>query len=331
VIRLKKLNQAGFDHVLLVVIFIVLFGIAGTFFLLQDHALSNTYVELHIEGYGGQCIDNAIIGGCSPTNKAGIWHTIPGSGSSPIESNAGGCLDDWGGGVGHNAATRVKVQYTTCYGDSNQSWHWGGNGHDELVSASGGCLNALGGSGDQLIVYRCNGGRNEIFRENSVATPSTGGGSNGGGGGTTSILTEAGKFKGIPYAYGGGPHGPGVFPGGCTAAALNTKSRACEVDCSGLVSYVIDSVDHVNLGWSVDGDGMMSGGSGEKYWKSVGIANAQPGDIVTRPDHVEFFVSRGSNGTINTFGAHYTGNPGGDGPVSDVQADYYTQAFQFVN
>src|SRR5580704_4594534 len=39
-LHLHKLNQAGFDHVLAIVVFVVIFALAGSFLLVQSHASS---------------------------------------------------------------------------------------------------------------------------------------------------------------------------------------------------------------------------------------------------------------------------------------------------
>jgi hypothetical protein len=187
VIHLKKLNQAGFDHVIMVAVFVFLFGVAGTFYLIQEHAATTTYVELHIGSTSGSCVNGATTAGCNGTDSTDEYATMSGS-NFAIKSKSGACLDDWNGGVGSNAATRTYIHSTTCYGDKNQEWNW--SNHRLVNVASQGCINGLGGStgsGTQLIVYTCNSQNDEEFFETSL---SSGGSSNGGGGTEGSLATE---------------------------------------------------------------------------------------------------------------------------------------------
>ena len=189
----QPLNQKGFHHYILpVLVFVVLFGIAGAYFYITSHA-ATTYVQLHIGNPNGSCVDGSSIGGCI-TSGDGAWQANM-NGTFTLKSQGGQCLDDWGGKVGTNAKNRVYVHYTTCYNDRNQQWHWAGSGgYHELVSASGGCINGVGGgtgSGTQLIVYTCNNANNEHFFEKAIQS-STGGGGNGGGAQQYSICNTYG-------------------------------------------------------------------------------------------------------------------------------------------
>jgi hypothetical protein len=173
------LNQFGFDHVLMLVVFIVLVVVAGTFYLIQEHAATTTYVELHIGSTSGSCVNGATTAGCNGTDSTDEYATMSGS-NFAIKSKSGACLDDWNGGVGSNAATRTYIHSTTCYGDKNQEWNW--SNHRLVNVASQGCINGLGGStgsGTQLIVYTCNSQNDEEFFETALSgssspAPSTG-------------------------------------------------------------------------------------------------------------------------------------------------------------
>ncbi len=165
--------------------FAVLFVAVGGYLLYSGSHAASSYVDLRIGNLNGWCIDSSNVESCDTSNPNRVWHYM--SGTFAIESEAGQCLDDWNGAVQTQAGTthRVYVHYTTCYGDTNQKWHW--NGSRLQSDASGGCLNGLGGTtgpNTELGVYTCNGGSNELFYETSVnvaGTPTPGGGGGGGG------------------------------------------------------------------------------------------------------------------------------------------------------
>jgi hypothetical protein len=306
VIHLKKLNQAGFDHVIMVAVFVFLFGVAGTFYLIQEHAATTTYVELHIGSTSGSCVNGATTAGCNGTDSTDEYATMSGS-NFAIKSKSGACLDDWNGGVGSNAATRTYIHSTTCYGDKNQEWNW--SNHRLVNVASQGCINGLGGStgsGTQLIVYTCNSQNDEEFFETSLSS----GGSSNGGGGTTdgqAFLNRAKQWEGLPYVYGGGIHEI-LYSGVVKDCESNkqdgtpVKDSVCDTDCSGFVSMVVDDVLNKSYVWTVNG-AAMSGGS---WTRLSSVSDAEPGDIVTRDTHVEFVYS-GSGNSLETIGEAETG------------------------
>jgi len=174
----KKLNQAGFDHVMIVVVFVVLFALVGTYLLIQSHAATSN-VTLHMTSTNGPCIAGTTIQHCSGS-PAQTWGKLTGS-NFQIKNGLNQCLDDWNGKI-HTSPKDQNgyIHVSTCYGNANQKWNWAGG---ELRNvASGGCLNAQGASanpGTALIVYACNGKANEIWKE-VAAGSSTGGGSGGG-------------------------------------------------------------------------------------------------------------------------------------------------------
>ena len=322
----KPLNQKGFHHYILpLLVFVVLFGIAGAYFYITSHA-ATTYVELHIGSYNGSCVDGATTAGCNGSGGQS-YHTLSGS-NFAIKNAAGQCLDDWNGKVGHSAATRVDVHSTTCYGDRNQQWNW--SNHRLVNVASGGCINGAGGdtsAGAQLIVYTCNGQSNETFYEKAISSPNGGGGGGGGNSGSSAsrIITAARHWSGVWYLYGGGHETYTAFHRACPT--VSASNGACEVDCSGLVSMATDMALGTNYTWFVDGNGYMQG-AGASHWHQISTSSVQAGDIVTASDHVEFVdTGSGPYPHIGTFGAHSTGQR--DGYQGPGRTFVYTKAFRY--
>lgn len=136
--------------------------------------------------------------------------------------------------------------------------------------------------------------------------------------GNMAILCEAEKYSGIYYKLGGG-HGYSAFRQACPENAISSAASSstpnnpgpCATDCSGLVSVAVDAVFNKSYAWTVLGTGRMSldGSNPDPNWKSIPIAQASAGDIVTThiPDaHVEI-VDHVSGSTVYTFGSHSPG------------------------
>ena len=333
--KLKKLNELGFDHVAILVVFVVGFALVGAYFLFTSLA-ATTYVQLHVGSYGSSlCVDSGSLGSCSASNKDENWQTLSGS-NFQIKNDAGQCIDDWNAGIqkypqsdtSEPDHTRVPVHATTCYSkDANQEWNWSDS---RLVNeASKGCLNALGGNsaGATLGVYSCNSGSNELYFEKAVSVSS-----GSGGGSTTSdegaaFIVRARKWQGLGYANSGGYGGDGglvhadgyatfvkdcegVSDGGTPHIVAATKDNdyatdtECATDCSGFVSMVVDDVLHTNYVW-IAGDQVLTG-TGASNWKAISASDAEPGDIAVSDDHTEF-VDAGTGSGLTSFGEHESG------------------------
>ena len=163
--HIKKLNERGFDHVFLLVTFIVVFGIIGSWLLYRSIA-ATTHVELHLGSYSGYCVTGTTVADCNSSANDQQWVTMQGA-NFQIKNNAGQCLDDWNGSKAY-----TSLRSGTCYSnDRNQQWNWSSS---RLVNvASNDCINADGGNlrpGDQLIIYGCNGQSNEKFYETSISS-----------------------------------------------------------------------------------------------------------------------------------------------------------------
>jgi len=154
-IQLKRLNQSGFDHIVLGVVFVVLFALIGTYLLVTSRA-ATSYVRLHIGTSSGVCLESVSLAGCSSTSANEAW-SLPHVANFQIENENNQCLDDWNGKVGNNSNDRVALRTYTCYsGDKHQEWNW----HDSHLvnTATGGCISGIGGtesSGGELIIYPC--------------------------------------------------------------------------------------------------------------------------------------------------------------------------------
>lgn len=187
-----------------------------------------------------------------------------------------------------------------------------------------------------LKEWEASGGMNTV-------QASAGGCSTGGIPSSSAILNAAERWQGIWYKFGGAhAEGPTNFFQNCPDPSNPPKNppnesggdagnpNACAVDCSSLVSLAVDMAYGQKFMWIVDETtGLMEDSKVSPDWKSVPITQAVPGDIVTRPGHVEIFISyNAKQGTVDTFGAHHTGTIVSE--RTDVGASYYTQAFEYV-
>jgi hypothetical protein len=171
-----------------------------------------------------------------------------------------------------------------------------------------------------------------------------------GNGGDEAILCDAEQYNGIYYRFGGGhvPYNPDFKtqcpdPVAAAASSTNQPSGAppadgdpasgnpspCATDCSGLVSVAMSQAFGQNYEESVAPDGTMEG-TDAGNWVQIPIAQAQPGDVVTKADgtgHVEI-VEQVSGQNITTFGSHYTGSA--TGSVAST-ISYWIGAYHWKN
>jgi hypothetical protein len=193
-LQLKKLNQRGFDHVLVGVAFAVIIALGGTYYLIVTRAATATYVQLALNG-GNVCFTGENVETCNTTDREMLFiKPVAGSSNFQLKDQAGYCVDDWNGGwqpsTKPGEANRVLSRLNTCYGnDANQEWNWTGSGRHALASVGSGgkgCLNSAQGKttpGNPVIVYQCDGQSDENWIENAVSVttqPSTPPPNNGG-------------------------------------------------------------------------------------------------------------------------------------------------------
>lgn len=170
-IRLKKLNQHGFDHATMLVVFVVAFALVGSYLLYHSIA-ATTYVELHLGRTNGYCVTGTTVADCNSNANNQRWATMSGS-NFQVRNAAGECLDDWNGSKVYTSLRTGK-----CYSnDTHQQFNW--SNHRLVNRASGYCINADQNNmspGDLLIIYKCTNTSNEEFFETSISSgvPSSG-------------------------------------------------------------------------------------------------------------------------------------------------------------
>lgn len=163
----KKLNQSGFDHVMLLVGFVVLFAMVGTYLLLVSRAASWTG-ELQL-GYDKALCMNDNNSSRSNGTTIGIYAcgkftseqwTISkySNGQFQLKNGMGVCADDWAYGVTTASKTAYLRTYTCQSNNGSEFWYW--NGHALENPYSHGCINDPAYStanGKGLIIYPCSG------------------------------------------------------------------------------------------------------------------------------------------------------------------------------
>ncbi len=337
----KKLNQSGFDHILVVVSCMVVIAVVGTYVLISNsHAAATSQAELKSGISGTYCLDdnadggtNAIVDtwGCNGTPAQKFSYS-----GNLLHIGTNGCAREAGSsattGQGKGAKWAGSVVIGSCSGPPYGAvWERVGSTFENAHAGSKGgtyCLDVSAFKAKtQLDIYQCNGGANQSWT--NYTWTSGGGSGGGGGGGTTSsvvngvsanclaqsttnakLLCTAEEFGGIEYNYGGAHYWPS-FLSGCLGGGSKVPSRIfdCEPDCSGLVSMVVDMVEHTNYAWQANpvGSGYGVTGTGASNWKAVSLNSVQPGDIVAGPSrgstgHVEF-VLKGTGSNITSYGA----------------------------
>jgi hypothetical protein len=159
VIRIRRLNQKGFDHVVILVLFVVAFGLFGSAYLIYSHALSYDQVRAY-SATSPTCLANdgdssangtpVIMWTCNG-NPGGTYFARSGN---LIESGAGNCLDD----LGQSKVQGTQVRLEKCSStDPAQQWVAFGT-HQFKNPGSGLCLDDSRGSatnGTKVDVYGC--------------------------------------------------------------------------------------------------------------------------------------------------------------------------------
>jgi cell division septation protein DedD len=185
-LRLRKLNQSGLHHILMpALVFILLFGITGSYLLLKGHAAAASY-DFQLGYDRGLCLDNS-------GNKSGIRNPIiqwscnnkdaaqqftlqtVGSNRFLVKDSRGTCVDDSGGGVGTRGHQVAVITWACNRYDHAQVWMWSGSGgYHELKNAyNNGCINDPGYSkkaGTHLIIYSCVNTSNEHWYQTAATT-----------------------------------------------------------------------------------------------------------------------------------------------------------------
>ncbi len=232
----KKLNQSGFDHILVVVSCMVVIAVVGTYVLISNsHAAATSQAELKSGISGTYCLDdnadggtNAIVDtwGCNGTPAQKFSYS-----GNLLHIGTNGCAREAGSsattGQGKGAKWAGSVVIGSCSGPPYGAvWERVGSTFENAHAGSKGgtyCLDVSAFKAKtQLDIYQCNGGANQSWTN---YTWTSGGGSGGGGGGGTtsgsyenplrsvSGLTPERIDQGVDYA-GSGPVyaiGPGTI------------------------------------------------------------------------------------------------------------------------
>lgn len=226
-LRFKKLNQLGFDHMVGLAAFVVLFAGVGTYLVVASHAATAaTTVELKLNG-NNVCFTGTNIETCT-TSDSDMLFIKPAQGSSnfQLKTGAGYCVDDWNAAYQTKTlaqgGTRTMSRLYTCNAknnDPNEQWSWRGTANHELANAGSkyqGCLNAAGATttpGTPVIMYQCNNSWNENWIEapGTVAAGAVNPKPWGLAGTTTQSSTSTGKITFTSVVKNLGPNVSGTF------------------------------------------------------------------------------------------------------------------------
>jgi hypothetical protein len=176
-IGLKRLDQSGFDHMVMLLVFFVLFALAGSYWLVSGHAATSNTGQ--IVGIAGKCLDNRgntkvpynkiELFTCNTTG-AQQW-TLTSSGT--IVNNNGYCLDVYHSGVWPSTV----VDLYPCNGTVAQKWVVDVTKHTIVNPNSKLCLDDRWSGtkdGNQIQIYTCNGTAAQHWTTPKAST--TGGG-----------------------------------------------------------------------------------------------------------------------------------------------------------
>lgn len=185
--RLRNLGQSGFHHVFMpLVLFVLLFGVTGTYFLLTSHAAAAVY-DFQLGYDRGLCLDNSggkagarnpIVQLSCNTKTVSEQFSLSSIGSNRflLKDSAGTCVDDTGDRVTSSGNTVRLMTWACNSSDHAQVWMWSGSGgYHELKNAyNNGCINDPGYSkviGKQMIVYNCVNMSNEHWYQVAAQKP----------------------------------------------------------------------------------------------------------------------------------------------------------------
>lgn len=185
--RLRRLNQIGFHHIFMpLVLFVLLFGVTGTYFLLTSHAAAAVY-DFQLGYDRGLCLDNfggktgarnPIVQSACNTKITSEQFSLTSVGSNRflLKDSAGTCVDDTGDRVTSSGNTVRLMTWACNSSDHAQVWMWSGSGgYHELKNAyNNGCINDPGYSkviGKQMIIYNCVNTSNEHWYQVAAQKP----------------------------------------------------------------------------------------------------------------------------------------------------------------
>jgi beta-glucanase (GH16 family) len=192
-----KRNQSGFDHIMMMVAFVVAFGTLGALLTVVDHAAPwDGALQLGLSKT--LCMDNLNNATASGTpielktcnnNPEQNWtiNEINTTSFTLKAAAANVCAYDNGDSVGTTKRPVYLETYTCNTKSHNQLWEWAGSGSHELENVySHGCISDPTSSltsGTKLAIYSCSNATNEQWLEATQTT--TGGSSTTSGGSST--------------------------------------------------------------------------------------------------------------------------------------------------
>ena len=247
--HLRNLNQQGFDHVVALVLFVVIFGIVGSAYLIYSHAQSWSG-ELQLGLDKNLCLDN--LGGSRASGNTIDQYSCNGGTAQKwtinemkgytdrftLENDQGTCADDWGDKVSTSSGNVALKTYACNSSDKAQQWEWEGSQLENVTSH--GCINDPANSklsGKALIVYSCSGrpsnelwyeaaqGKNTTVSSSSSSSSTT----SASGSGTTSGSTPSGS--GSTTTVGGGS-------GMVVGMNINGMTSDTSTDFAGAANYM---------------------------------------------------------------------------------------------
>lgn len=250
--RFRKLDQYGFDHVIVTVFFVAAFAIICTALLVYGHAQSWSG-ELQLGLDRSLCLDNR--GGSRASGNtidqyncnggtAQKWSINEMSGYTDrftLEDDQGTCADDWGDAV----SSSTNLVYLKTYGcnssDKAQQWEWEGSTLENVTSH--GCINDPGDSkvsGKALIVYNCSGKpSNELWYEAAQGANTTIQTTSSGNTGTTTSTTPTPASSPTVTSFTDSSAGvsSGTYPYTYRVSWTSKNTTGCDIEVIGSAFY----------------------------------------------------------------------------------------------
>lgn len=175
--KLRKLNQDGFDHVVMGMLFVVAFGVLGTGYIIMTHAATQSD---YIYNGNGKCIDNAgnrkvpgnpiQIYDCNKTDGE-VWKINATSVRAGTIVNANGyCMTV----PRSRKSERTYILLENCHNAPGQLWKVNSANHTITNPNSGLCLDNRWShdvNGNPLWIYQCNGTIAQEWLPKAIAQP----------------------------------------------------------------------------------------------------------------------------------------------------------------
>jgi len=305
--RLRILNQRGFDHVMIVVAFVALFGLAGISFVYFSRAaepINELESAMTIKGVH-YCLDDHGDGG--PGSHVDAW-ACNGSAAQQFSYSNGllyigkNCAMVSGANAG--SIGRYLVISSSC-----SPAPWGGvwtqsgerflNNHADSKNKGLYCLDIAGAAADGWVdVWPCNGGSNQNWTQQKytgLTNPGTGGSGGGSGSGSSGTGCYNQQFE-------SGSKGACVTDIQNLADIIDywttTSDYAITKDGSGTFGASTKAaVEKVQQTWALNANGVVN--SSSKTWDALCfLGKGGGGPITSQPTPIQT--------AYNLFNAAYT-------------------------